>query len=430
MLDRLAAAQFSTPTPVQAAALPPALAGQDVLATAQTGTGKTLAFLLPILQHLLPGASAARPHGLQALVLTPTRELAMQIVAQYELLRPRGLPPAALLVGGMNERPQLAALPPRGHARLAVATPGRLEDFLQRKLVSLTGISVLVLDEADRMLDVGFLPAIRRIVAAAPRERQTLCFSATMPPEVEELARAAMRKPQRLALGSVGKPVPSIQLDAYELGDGQKLSQLQDLLRRERGRCLVFARTKHGVDRLAKTLVRDGFAVAVIHGNRSQAQRTKALAGFQGGQFQILVATDVAARGIHVDDVAHVINYDLPEVADDFVHRVGRTGRAGGSGRASTFVTPGQRADLQRMEKQLGIRLQRCTVTAAPAVPTPLKPAAAGSPLARPRPAAARRDKRTARGPHEWVKQRGRRQAGSHRPRATRAAATIERPNL
>ncbi|MGH9412848.1 MAG: DEAD/DEAH box helicase, partial [Terriglobales bacterium] len=344
--------------PVQAAALPPALAGQDVLATAQTGTGKTLAFLLPILQRLLPSEGAARPHGLQALILTPTRELAMQIVGQYDLLRPRALPSPALLVGGMNERPQLASLPPRGSARVVVATPGRLEDFLERKLVALSGISVLVLDEADRMLDIGFLPAIRRIVAALPRERQTLCFSATMPAEVEQLARASMRNPERLTLGSTSKPAPSIQLDAYELADGQKPNQLEDLLRQERGRCLVFARTKHGADRLAKTLNRDGFTAAVIHGNRSQAQRTKALSGFQGGEFQILVATDVASRGIHVDDIAHVINYDLPEVADDFVHRVGRTGRAGGSGRASTFVHHAQRADLQRMEKQLGWRVR------------------------------------------------------------------------
>lgn len=384
ILDRLAAAQFSTPTPVQAAALPHALAGHDVLASAQTGTGKTLAFLLPILERLLPQPATPRPRALQALILTPTRELAMQIAAQYEALRPRSLAPAVLLVGGMNERPQLAALPPRGPAQLAIATPGRLEDFLQRKLIALSAIHTLVLDEADRMLDIGFLPAIRRIVAALPRERQTLCFSATMPPEVEQLARATMRHPQRVAVGSISRPAPSIQLDAYELADGQKLNQLQDLLRHERGRCLVFARTKHGADRLAKTLLRDGFTAAVIHGKRSQSQRTKALAGFQQGQFQILVATDIAARGIHVDDVAHVINFDLPEVADDFVHRVGRTGRAGGSGRASTFVSHAQRADLLRMEKRLGITLHR-----RPAAPMPIAPQSAPLIENHARPAAA-----------------------------------------
>jgi len=354
---RLTAAQFSIPTPVQAAAIPPALAGHDVLATAQTGTGKTLAFLIPALERLLQPPAAARTRGIEVLILTPTRELAMQITAQYQQLRPRQLPPAALLVGGLSERPQLESL--RQGARVAVATPGRLEDFLQRQLMRLDGIGLLVLDEADRMLDIGFLPAIRRIVAALPRARQTMCFSATMPPDVARLAGECLRNPQRLSLGSVSKPAPTVKLHAYEVTDGEKLPLLQQLLGKESGRCLVFARTKRGTERLTKTLTREGFLATMIHGNRSQAQRTKALAGFQEGKFQVLVATDIAARGIHVDDVAHVINFDLPEVADDFVHRVGRTGRAGESGLATTLVHRSQRADLQRMEKQLGIRIER-----------------------------------------------------------------------
>jgi len=354
---RLTAAQFSIPTPVQAAAIPPALAGHDVLATAQTGTGKTLAFLIPALERLLQPPAAARARGIEVLILTPTRELAMQITAQYQQLRPRQLPPAALLVGGLSERPQLESL--RQGARVAVATPGRLEDFLQRQLMRLDGIGLLVLDEADRMLDIGFLPAIRRIVAALPRARQTMCFSATMPPDVARLAGECLRNPQRLSLGSVSKPAPTVKLHAYEVTDGEKLPLLQQLLGKESGRCLVFARTKRGTERLTKTLTREGFLATMIHGNRSQAQRTKALAGFQEGKFQVLVATDIAARGIHVDDVAHVINFDLPEVADDFVHRVGRTGRAGESGLATTLVHRSQRADLQRMEKQLGIRIER-----------------------------------------------------------------------
>ncbi|HEY8055292.1 MAG TPA: DEAD/DEAH box helicase [Terriglobales bacterium] len=354
---RLTAEQFSIPTPVQAAAIPPALAGQDVLATAQTGTGKTLAFLIPALERLLQPPAAARARGLEVLILTPTRELAMQITAQYQQLRPRQLSPAALLVGGLSERPQLESL--RQGARVAVATPGRLEDFLQRQLIRLDGIGLLVLDEADRMLDIGFLPAIRRIVAALPRARQTMCFSATMPPDVARLAGECLRNPQRISLGSVSKPAPTVKLHAYEVTDGEKLPLLQQLLGRESGRCLVFARTKRGTERLTKTLTREGFLATMIHGNRSQAQRTKALAGFQEGKFQVLVATDIAARGIHVDDVAHVINFDLPEVADDFVHRVGRTGRAGESGLATTLVHRSQRADLQRMEKQLGIRIER-----------------------------------------------------------------------
>jgi ATP-dependent RNA helicase RhlE len=357
--ERLRAAHFTIPTPVQAATIPVALTGRDVLATAQTGTGKTLAFLLPALERLLQPPAAAQARGLEVLILAPTRELAMQIEAQYQQLRPHKLPQAALLVGGLSERPQLETL--RRGARLAVATPGRLEDFLQRKLMRLDGIGLLVLDEADRMLDIGFLPAIRRIVAGLPRERQTMCFSATMPPEVARLAGECLRNPERLSLGSISKPAPTVKLHAYEVGEGEKLPLLQQLLGRESGRCLVFARTKRGTERLAKSLTRDGFATTMIHGNRSQSQRTKALAGFQRGQFQVLVATDVAARGIHVDDVAHVINFDLPEVADDFVHRVGRTGRAGESGLATTFVHRSQRADLLRMEKQLGIRIERRT---------------------------------------------------------------------
>ena len=354
ILSRLQAAQFTTPTPVQAATIPPALLGQDVLATAQTGTGKTLAFLVPVMEQMLKHSG----RNVCGLILTPTRELAMQIEAQYEQIRPRNLPPAALLVGGLSERRQLDAL--RRGATLAVATPGRLEDFLKRGLLRLGEVKILVLDEADRMLDIGFLPAIRRIVAAVPKPRQTLCYSATLAPEVAQLARESMTNPTRLALGSTTKPAASVKLQAYEVGDADKLGLLQTLLGRETGRCLVFARTKRGTERLAKTLVRDGFRAAMIHGNRSQSQRTAALHGFQRGSFQVLVATDVAARGIHVEDVAHVFNYDMPEVADDFVHRVGRTGRAGGTGVASTFVSRSQMGDLHRMEKHLGIRLERC----------------------------------------------------------------------
>ncbi|HXE30985.1 MAG TPA: DEAD/DEAH box helicase [Terriglobales bacterium] len=381
ILERLTAAQFTIPTPVQAATLAPALAGQDVLATAQTGTGKTLAFLIPAMERLQQA-----PRGkVTGLILTPTRELAMQIAAQYEQVRPRGLAPAALVVGGLSERPQLEAI--RRGAALVVATPGRLEDFLQRRLVRLDGVQLLVLDEADRMLDIGFLPAIRRIAAALPQKRQTLCFSATLAPEVAKLARDCMSEPARIAVGSVSKPVDTVKLHAYEVADGSKLALLQCLLGRESGRCLVFARTKRGTERLAKTLERDGFTATMIHGNRSQSQRTKALHGFQRGNFQILVATDVAARGIHVEDVAHVINYDFPEAPDDFVHRVGRTGRAGGSGLASTFVSRAEMGDLHRMERHLGIRLERTATPAGMPAVAPA-PVAAAAPAARPTPAA------------------------------------------
>jgi ATP-dependent RNA helicase RhlE len=353
ILERLTAARFSVPTPVQTATIPPAMEGKDVMATAQTGTGKTLAFLVPVMARMVENP---RP-GISALIVTPTRELAMQIARQYEQIRVRGLRGSALLVGGLSERPQLDAL--RHGAALVVATPGRLEDFLKRGLIRLDAVKVLVLDEADRMLDIGFLPAIQRIIEVLPRQRQTLCYSATMAPEVARLARACMNEPVRFSLGSATRPVETVSLHAYAVTDTGKLELLQALLGAESGRSLVFTRTKHGADRLAKTLDRDGFTVGVIHGNRSQAQRTKALEGFQRGSFQVLVATDVAARGIHVSDVAHVINYDFPEAADDFVHRVGRTGRAGASGRASTFVAQQDVGDLQRMEKHLGIRLER-----------------------------------------------------------------------
>ncbi|HWG38050.1 MAG TPA: DEAD/DEAH box helicase [Terriglobales bacterium] len=361
--ERLAAAHFVTPTQVQAATIPPALEGKDVLATAQTGTGKTLAFLLPVMEQLLRNP----PQGVRALILTPTRELAMQIVAQYEQVRARAMAPAALLVGGLSERPQMEAL--RRGAALVVATPGRLEDFLERRMINLGNVKALVLDEADRMLDIGFLPAIRRIVSVLPKDRQTLCYSATMPAEVAKLARESMRNPVQLACGSATRPVAAVELRAFEVADAEKLHLLQHLLGKETGRCLIFTRTKYGTERLAKALMRKGFTATMIHGGRSQSQRSAALAGFQRGQHQVLVATDVAARGIHVQDVAHVFNYDFPETNDDFVHRAGRTGRAGAEGISSSFVSGAQVRDLQRLERELGISVKRVKAHGLPAPP-------------------------------------------------------------
>jgi ATP-dependent RNA helicase RhlE len=352
--ERLTEAGFSVPTPVQAAAIPQALAGKDVLATAQTGTGKTLAFLVPIMEQLLRRNASA---CLAALVLVPTRELAMQVADQYNILRGKQLAPAALVVGGLSEGQQLSAI--RQGARLVVATPGRLEDFLNRKLISLRGVRILVLDEADRMLDMGFQPAIRRIAAVLPKERQTLCFSATLEASVAHVVNEYLRSPIRLAFGSTLKPADTVRIQAFEVAHDRKQEALQRLLAKESGRCLVFARTKRGADRLARKLNREGFSVATIHGDRSQSQRTAALAGFQKGRYRIMVATDVASRGIHVEDIAHVINYELPELAENFIHRVGRTGRAGGSGIASTFFTREQRAELQALERTLGIRMER-----------------------------------------------------------------------
>jgi ATP-dependent RNA helicase RhlE len=366
--ERLTAARFSTPTPVQAAAIPQALQGKDVIATAQTGTGKTLAFLIPVMENL----STQETAGIAALVLVPTRELAMQVVAQYDALRSKKTQPAALVVGGLPERRQLDAI--RRGARLIVATPGRLEDYLDRKLVRLDGVKTLVLDEADRMLDMGFLPAIRRIVSALPKVRQTLCFSATMDGAIAQLVKDYTNSPVRLSFGSTLKPSENVKLRAFEVADGEKPNLLWKLLNEENGRCLIFSRTKRGTERIAKSLNRQGVNAAMIHGDRSQSQRTAALTGFQRGQYRVLVATDVAARGIHVQDIAHVINYDLPEVAENFIHRIGRTGRAGETGVASTFFVRDQRTELFQLERTLGIRMERVSANGASAEQRAHKP--------------------------------------------------------
>jgi ATP-dependent RNA helicase RhlE len=357
MKDRLKAAKFLVPTPVQAAAIPQALEGKDLIATAQTGTGKTLAFLIPVMEKLAKQST----RGISALVLVPTRELAMQVVAQFNTLKEKKAAPAALVVGGLPEGRQLDAI--RKGAQLVVATPGRLEDYLDRRLVSLGGVTTLVLDEADRMLDMGFLPAIKRIASVLPKERQTLCFSATMEGAMTQLVRDYTRNAVRLSFGSTLKPSENVRLQAFEVTDQDKAETLLGLLAKESGRCLVFCRTKRGTERIAKSLSRQGIVAAMIHGDRSQSQRTAALTGFQRGQYKVLVATDVAARGIHVQDIAHVINYDLPEVTENFIHRVGRTGRAGERGVASTLFDRRQRSELFQLERALGIKMERAAAT-------------------------------------------------------------------
>ena len=275
--QRLANAQFITPTPIQAQAIPCALEGKDVLATAQTGTGKTLAFLIPIIEMLQREPS----QKVRVLVLLPTRELAIQVNEEYEKLRGKQLSKAALVIGGVSEKTQIQSV--RSGASLVVATPGRLQDFITRKLIDLREVKILVLDEADRMLDMGFLPAIRRILAILPQRRQTLCFSATLEQSVASLVNDAMRDPVRVAIGSVLKPVESVRLQAYEVRPAEKPDVLRQLLYAEKGQTLIFARTKRGTERLAKELVREGFSAAMIHGDRSQSQRNAALGWISAG---------------------------------------------------------------------------------------------------------------------------------------------------
>jgi len=294
--------------------------------------------------------------------LLPTRELAMQVHEQYQQLRSKGTPKAALVIGGVSEKSQIQGL--RAGAGLIIATPGRLQDLLGRRFADLRHVKMLVLDEADRMLDMGFLPAIKRILEVLPVRRQTLCFSATLEQSVASLVHEYMREPVRVALGSVLKPAESVQLKAYEVRPGEKLDVLRELLYAEKGQTLVFTRTKRGAQRLAQQLVRDGFTATVIHGDRSQSQRNGALNGFQEGCFQVLVATDIASRGLHVDDVAHVINYDLPKMAEDFIHRVGRTGRAGSQGRATTLVAGVEVVELRNIERTLKLRIERLQLDA------------------------------------------------------------------
>ena len=352
---------FTKPTPVQALAIAPAMAGRDVVATAETGTGKTLAFGLPILQQL---SMSPGDRGPNALILAPTRELALQIEEAFARMAVGTGLRTAVAVGGMSEGNQLRSI--RKGAHILIATPGRLVDYLQRRLVDMGRVKMVVLDEADRMLDMGFLPSIREILNTLPTPRQTMLFSATLDAQVGQLASTYVKNAVRIETASSAKPVDLVDLHAYEIEHDRKLDLLTHLLREEKGAFLVFTRTKHGTDRLATRLAHAGIHAARIHGGRSQSQRNQALRGFKDGGYRVLVATDVAARGIHVDSIAHVVNYDLPQQPEDFVHRVGRTGRAGSRGVAWTFGTRSERHEIKRIERVLGIRMTRREAPASP----------------------------------------------------------------
>jgi ATP-dependent RNA helicase RhlE len=345
------------PTAIQAEAIPPAMEGRDVIASAQTGSGKTAAFLLPIVNRLID-----RPRRTtRALVLAPTRELAAQIVEDLDAIAVHTPVTGAAVYGGVGMGPQEHAF--RSGVDIVVATPGRLLDHMRSSYARLDRLEVLVLDEADRMLDMGFLPEIRRILARLPAKRQTLFFSATMPPPIAALAREMLHHPASVQTQRQAAPATGITQAVYPVPQELKSSLLVHLLKNETmTQALVFTRTKHRANRLADFLVRSGVRAERIHGNRSQAQRTAALAGFKAGTFPVLVATDIAARGIDVDALGHVVNFDVPQVPEDYIHRVGRTGRAEATGEAFTFVAPEEEADLGDIERAVGRRLPRVTV--------------------------------------------------------------------
>jgi ATP-dependent RNA helicase RhlE len=357
--------KYSQPSPVQVEVLPHALQGRDVLAAAQTGTGKTAAFVLPILQHL----SATRLPYVRGLILTPTRELASQIAERAETYGRYLEVRHAVIYGGVNQRRQEIAL--QEGPDLLVATPGRLLDLLQQKLVHLEHVTHFVLDEADRMLDMGFVHDVRRIVAVLPKKRQTLFFSATILPAIELLARSMLADPVRVSITPTVTTAETVDQSVMFVAQAQKRSLLETVLRDESiARALVFTRTKHGANRLSEQLDRAGIGSAAIHGNKTQGARERALEGFRRGTTRVLVATDVAARGIDVDGVSLVVNYDMPNVAESYVHRIGRTGRAGASGRAISFCDSGERSLLVDIERFIRRRLP-VTPTSPDLVATP-----------------------------------------------------------
>jgi len=383
LLDALSTEGYTTPTPIQIQAIPPALAGRDVLGIAQTGTGKTAAFALPILQQMLAGTAlqAPRPHGRapRALILAPTRELAAQIGESFATYGRRTQIRHAVVFGGVSQRPQVSAL--RNGVDILVATPGRLMDLMQQRLVDLRSISFVVLDEADRMLDMGFIDPIRRIMKAVPTERQTMLFSATMPSEIKHLADSFMKDPVRVAVTPAASTVERIEQSLYPVPMAQKTQLLLHVLAMDGvERTLVFTKTKHGADRVVKRLQAAGVAAQAIHGNKAQNHRIRALEAFRSGSAAVLVATDIAARGIDVDGITHVINFDLPMEPEAYVHRIGRTARAGASGIALTFCSPEERPLLRSVEKltrkQIPVVALPTSLPPLPQAQTPSRPPA------------------------------------------------------
>ena len=372
---------YTTPTAIQSAAIPPALAGRDLIGTAQTGTGKTAAFVLPILHHLLSGPQ----RRVRALIVTPTRELAEQIHDSiHDLARGTNIR-SATIYGGVGPGPQISAL--RSGVEILVACPGRLLDLIEQGYVKLDGIEVLVLDEADRMFDMGFLPSVKRILKYVPARRQTMLFSATFPNEIEQLAAQSLRQPQRIAIG-LSRPVQTVTHALFPVPQHLKAGLLLELLKRtDTASVLIFARTRHRAHRLSQQIARAGYRVTSLHSDRTQGQRQSALNGFKNGTYQIMVATDIAARGLDVESISHVINFDMPDTADAYIHRIGRTGRAERSGDAFTLVTPDDSDMVRALEKIMSEPLPRQTLSdfdykASPPAPVFAQPDSRRAPAA------------------------------------------------
>ncbi len=348
LLGRITEMGFVKPTPIQFKAIPIAASGEDVVGIAQTGSGKTLAFAIPMIQRVIPMKK-------MGLILLPTRELAVQVQETFKSVAgPYGLR-TALIIGGVNAKPQEREL--RNDPHIIIATPGRLLDHVDQKNISLSNVGMLVLDEADRMLDMGFAPQLKKILSFIPEERQTMLFSATMPNEIASIAQKYMKKPLRIEVARPGTTSDTIDQEVFIVGRDEKVPLLESLLKEYKGAVLVFSRTKHGAKKIAVKIRSMGFKADEIHSNRSQNQRQNALKGFTNGRFRILVATDIAARGIDVDDIELVVNYDLPDHIDDYTHRIGRTGRAGRAGKAVSFAEPGQKGDIAQIQKLIDMTL-------------------------------------------------------------------------
>ena len=402
LLRAVAEQGYTQPTPIQAQAIPVVLAGRDLLGAAQTGTGKTAGFTLPLLQKLVEKANTSHSparHPVRALIITPTRELAAQVEESVRTYGKYTSLKSALVYGGVGMQPQVDAL--RRGVDILVATPGRLLDHVQQKTADLRQVQILVLDEADRMLDMGFIHDIRRILALLPAQRQNLLFSATFPEEIRKLAASFMRNPATVEVARRNTPAELVAQVAYPVQADQKRSLLAHLVKSNDWRqVLVFVRTKHGANRLAQQLLREGIEADAIHGNKAQSARTRTLAQFKAGSLRVLVATDIAARGLDIEALPHVVNYDMPHVAEDYVHRIGRTGRAGVEGEAVSLVSPEERPLLAAIERLMNRKVESRAVTgfqaAGPRTAPPHRPHSrpAHQPAQQPQPRPASRRSR------------------------------------